>query len=33
MISLPEKKFWQWTSARASVSRRSYFGPYVVAAL
>ena len=36
VISLPEKKFWQWASARASMASRSkssYFGPYLVVAL
>ena len=36
MISLPEKKFWQWASARASMasrSKRSCFGPYLAVAL
>ena len=35
-ISLPEKKFWQWASARASMASRSkssYFGPYLAVAL
>ena len=36
MISLPEKKLWQWVSVHASMasqSKSSYFGPYLVIAL
>ena len=36
MICFPEKKFWQWALAYASMasqSKSSYFGPYLVVAL
>ena len=36
IISLLEKKFWQWTSAHASMASRSkssYFGPYLAVSL
>ena len=36
VIPLPEKKFWQWASAHASMAyqlKSSYFGAYLMVAL